>query len=424
MATRRKRKVRVYEVTLHDGRSAERRFKSVADAKAWAAARPGRVLGGWQIKEKTTYRGFDPQGRERSFDTKGEAEKWEADTRAAVTVGINPDRAQELLSAVVDRWRDGASADWEAATAEQVESFLRVHILPAFGDRQVGSILHSEVKAWIGRMRKSGLAVTTARKNASLLGRILEVSVRDGALHRNPCDGIEFPKSKKKSGREKRWLERDEVWALADAMPEQYRALVLVGALGGLRFEEITALRRNRILEPVDLNRYWRLQIDEAVVEVNGRLITKDPKSDASKRVFPIPTVLAEELMAHCERFGIGPSDRLFTSPTGAALRRGNFSRRVLKPVSAEVLGESIGTHDLRRTFGALKRKEGVDLKVISRWMGHSSERITSDLYAEVLPSLEADAMARVEEANSEAGSALGLAQTGNENHGEEATAV
>jgi integrase len=99
------------------------------------------------------------------------------------------------------------------------------------------------------------------------------------------------------------------------------------------------------------------------MVSVSGRLIAKGPKSEASQREVPIP-VLAAILEAHCEEFGVRPTDLVFTSPKGGSLRYGNLLRRVPHPVSEEVLGITLGTHDLRRTFGAHCRAAGIDFRV------------------------------------------------------------
>jgi integrase len=59
---------------------------------------------------------------------------------------------------------------------------------------------------------------------------------------------------------------------LADAIGERYRALVLVGAYGGLRIGELAGLRRRG----VDLLR-GRVDVAEIVVEVRGELFMGPP---------------------------------------------------------------------------------------------------------------------------------------------------
>ena len=96
-----------------------------------------------------------------------------------------------------------------------------------------------------------------------------------------------------------RFLTPAEVAALADAIAPRYRALVLVGAYGGLRIGELAGLRRSR----VDLLR-GTVQVAEIVVEVRGILHVGPPKTRASRRTVGLPRFVVEELAAHLGRPG------------------------------------------------------------------------------------------------------------------------
>ena len=53
--------------------------------------------------------------------------------------------------------------------------------------------------------------------------------------------------------------------------------------------------------------------------------------------------------------------------------------------------------HDLRHSYASLLLEAGIELKVISGALGHSSVAITADLYAHLTPVLAEDAAARLE---------------------------
>lgn len=55
----------------------------------------------------------------------------------------------------------------------------------------------------------------------------------------SPCVGIKLPKATRA---EPRFLSPEELVGLADAVPDRYRALVLVGGYGALRFGELVGL--------------------------------------------------------------------------------------------------------------------------------------------------------------------------------------
>lgn len=52
----------------------------------------------------------------------------------------------------------------------------------------------------------------------------------------------------------------------------------------------------------------------------------------------------------------------------------------------------TIRLHDLRHTAGTLLREQGVDIKVIQEFLGHSSISTTLDTYGHVTPGLREQA--------------------------------
>jgi integrase len=72
---------------------------------------------------------------------------------------------------------------------------------------------------------------------------------------------------------EMRFLNPAEVATLADAIGSRHRALVPLGAYGGLRIGEVAGLRRRR----VDLLR-GTVDVTEIVVEVRGELYMGRPR--------------------------------------------------------------------------------------------------------------------------------------------------
>lgn len=55
-----------------------------------------------------------------------------------------------------------------------------------------------------------------------------------------------------------------------------------------------------------------------------------------------------------------------------------------------------IRLHDLRHTHASLALAAGIELKVVSDRLGHSTTAITSDLYTHVIPAVARDAAERI----------------------------
>ena len=60
---------------------------------------------------------------------------------------------------------------------------------------------------------------------------------------------------------------------------------------------------------------------------------------------------------------------------------------------------DGVRFHDLRHTHASLMLAEGVHLKVVSERLGHATIGITGDLYSHVMPSLQRDAIEKIDKA-------------------------
>jgi len=171
-------------------------------------------------------------------------------------------------------------------------------------------------------MSEEGLSASRIRKTVVVLKMLMDAAARDGMVRANPVVGVKQPRIER---REAAYFAPEVVDQIAAAMPRaEYRLLVRVLGIGGLRFGEAAALDR----ESVDLLRR-RLAVRASRSEVGGRLVRSPTKTYAVRQV-PIPAGLAEELGNHLE--AIGPGAPVFRGPHLGALRYGAFYGRVWKP--------------------------------------------------------------------------------------------
>ncbi len=74
-----------------------------------------------------------------------------------------------------------------------------------------------------------------------------------------------------------------------------------------------------------------------------------------------------------------------------------NFSERVFKPLLAHARLRRIRFHDLRHTFGSLLIQAGAPLTYVKEQMGHSSIKITVDIYGHLIPGADVGYMDRLD---------------------------
>jgi transposase len=174
-----------------------------------------------------------------------------------------------------ERW--ATTINLRPKTRDRDELLLRRLALPSFGAVPLAAISQRDVLAWVADLSARGLAPATVQKAYQLLGKIMGAAVDAGMLAQSPCRRVALPKVERE---EMRFLTPAEVTTLADAIKARYRALVLVGAYGGLRIGELAGLRRGR----VDVLR-GTVTVAEIVVEVRGVLHIGPPKTRASRRL-------------------------------------------------------------------------------------------------------------------------------------------
>jgi integrase len=162
------------------------------------------------------------------------------------------------------------------------------------------------------------------------------------------------------------------VYALADAIDQRYRALVLLAMFSSLRWGELGALRR------CDIDLAARtVRVTRQLAEVRGGgFAFGPPKSEAGTRVVTIPEVIIPIIQWHLSCFAQqGDEGLVFTSPAGRPLHHTNFRRRVwLKALTAAGLPE-LHFHDLRHSGNTLAASAGATLRELMDRMGHDSER-------------------------------------------------
>ncbi len=169
----------------------------------------------------------------------------------------------------------------------------------------------------LGRPAVHGRWGFTLPEAATLFSGIMAGAVRDQRIPRNPCEGVGLPRL---PPHEQRFLTLPQLQLLADCAGE-YRTMVLVLGLCGLRFGECAALR---VLDFEPLRR--RLRVRRSVSDVNGRLVYSTTKTHEERDV-PVPRFLADLLVE--EVAGRMLEELIFTSPGGKPLRPGNWRRRV-----------------------------------------------------------------------------------------------
>lgn len=336
----------------------------------------------------------DSSGRARTagaFRRKADAEDAAEEQEAGMRRGTWTDPALARVS--FGAWAEhymATALNQRPTTRARDESYLRAQILPQFESAPLGRIEPVDVQGWVAELAARRAPATVA-KAYQIFARIMAAAELAGYVARTPCRGVTLPRVARAA---MRFLAAGELERLAALAPERHRALILTAGYTGLRWGEVTGLKRDRL----NLLR-GTLEVRETLVEVKGAVSFGEPKTTASRRTLSLPAFLVAELDAHLREHSTH-DELVFAGRNGGPLRRSNFRRRVWLPTVERAGLSPLRFHDLRHTAVALLIGQGAHPKLIQSRLGHSSIQVTLDRYGHLLPHLDAQVADGLEEAH------------------------
>lgn len=308
------------------------------------------------------------------------------------------DATRLTLGDYLQRWV--SDVDLAPATMKQHRNAITNHLVPRMGKVRLASLTPADVDAYLTR---TDLHPQTLRHHRATLRRALADAVRDGLVTRNVAALSRPPRMRRT---ERTYLDAAAAMRLIEGTRgERIHAPLTVALATGLRQAELLALT----WRDIDWNgpsltvRHTLHRIPNAPKGVYP-WVRRDTKTDKSRRTvtlvpFAVDALREQQAQQAADRGGVVSLDALvFTTPGGHPVHGPNL----LPPLHAAQarLGLPLVTwHDLRHATATIMLAAGVPLPVISRMLGHSTMRVTADLYAHVVPELERDAADRLQEA-------------------------
>src|SRR6266542_1056539 len=314
--------------------------------------------------------GADGRARSRSFVLKKDAERFVLEQQRRASLGALYQAPPEMLGEFAAGWLDRYALRVRPSTLARVRDVLP-H-LDAFARVALDEIRPAAVEDQVAALARR------APRQAELALRVLKQVLGNAKERGHVVDeGVFRVKAPRRDQPEMRFLDWDEVEELAANTIAPYGNLVLLAALTGLRQGELFALRDRSVhLDALTV------QVEHGVYR--GELVPV--KTRASRRRVDLSStaarVLRRQLLARKpNELGI-----VFPSPRGELLNDDNFRHRVFRPAVRRTRLTGFRFHDLRHTYAALMVAAGAHTKYLQAQMGHSSIRVTLDLYGHLFP--------------------------------------
>jgi len=285
-------------------------------------------------------------------------------------------------------------------TYERYEEIVRLHLVPEIGHHHIQKLSPQNLQAFYKKKLEDGLSATTVISFHNLLHKALETAVRGNLLARNPCDLVSPPRRKHF---EIQPLSIQQIRQfLAVTRGHRQEALFILALATGMRRGELLGLK----WQDIDLER-GTLQVRRILTRIPGKLPGKgfeeaEPKTDKGRRSIVLPSFAVEALRQHRLRqreakLKAGPAwrdhDYVFCTPIGTHLNPTRDVLDVLKSFLKQAGLPDIRFHDLRHSSATMLLGMKVHPKIVQEILGHSQIAITMDIYSHILPTMQEEAM-------------------------------
>jgi len=309
-------------------------------------------------------------------------------------------------------------------TLNRVRNYLDTYILPKFGHYQPDKITSSDIQNWINNLaQKSKESVDAGNKRAKKgsakdfgaiahkLREIFDFGITHFELKYNPVQSIKIP-PKPKSNQKRIMVLHDEdltSWLnFVDTLPNtraNRRFKVICDSLlaSGMRINELLALtiydlnfESSEILVTKTL--VWKNANPK--LGLKGKVVCKNtPKSDSGNRKIAVPYQIIEQLQnfhdemnLYFKKNGLSKSKLIFPTIYGNYMCDRNERATLKKRLVALGLPD-YGFHLFRHTHASMMLNADMNWKELQHRMGHKSIKTTMDIYAELAPKNQTQAV-------------------------------
>lgn len=356
----------------------------------------GMDMNGKQIRKTTTYK--PPEGiTQKKADklAKEEYINFKNHCKGNYTLNENmrfKDLAEEYLKIY-------APGNLKECTKYNYECTIKEKFIPFFGNHKLKDINTGLLTTYFNQLKKvntEGVEVSlnpsTVKRLFNTMQSIFRFALTQHYIVKNPTIGVILPKPDPTVENKRKYLLEEEIPEFVQLFSSYsvLNTVVMVLLYTGMRSGECLALR----WEDIDFSNNV-IYVKHNLADVGGKHFLTTPKTKTSKRKIYFGQSLKDILLVHKEKQemlinAIGPSfehpEMVFTSDKGNYKDRSALNtsfKRYLKGTKFEFLT----LHALRHSNATILLNQGVDLKIISDHLGHSTMTTTANIYTEVLES-------------------------------------
>ena len=283
------------------------------------------------------------------------------------------------ISHLCEAWKLSMRYQVKPSTFACYATIIQKHIRPSIGTVEMEEMNNEILSEFILDRQSRGLSANTMRLILFLLKSIIRAGERRGICPAEPLDFF-LPKDR---GYEMKLLSQDNRRKLLSWLAgcrTNFELGLLLSLSTGIRVGELCCMK----WEDVDLEE-GVLHIRRTVSRIRNTdqkntaaktvLYIGSPKTGTSQREIPLPDFMIPRLKEKKREAGC----YLLTGRTGCMEPRG--VQRRFKNLLRKLRLPDVNIHALRHSFASQWIENGFDSKSLSEILGHSSVKITMDIY-------------------------------------------
>jgi integrase len=277
-----------------------------------------------------------------------------------------------------DRWLE--ALERKGSTVRSYKSTL-AYARVSLGRMPIRRLRAEHISRFNEQLKAKGMSASTRAKHLRVLGACLAAAVRHGYAARNPVRDLSPGEKPRADRKESAYFENDELPRLfAELSPGLYKTIFLVALKTGMRQGEILALR------------WGDVDLSDSVIRVRRSVAdggASTPKNH-ERRDVDLTSDLVDLLGAWWGDCG-SPAESVLVFPgegRNGFISGSSLLRRELYPAMARAgiprigpTGEPRVFHSLRHTYAKRALETGAQITWLSRHLGHSSLKVTTDVY-------------------------------------------
>lgn len=321
-----------------------------------------------------------PENLKRTYETKESME--------------NMDGSRLLMTDYMDEWLKIVKPLVERATYKSYDNMVSARIRPHFEKLNLllTEVEPKHIKMLYGKILEQGYTTNTVIHYHAVLHQALAYAVKNDYILSNPADRVKRPKKNKHISS---FYTKEEILTLLDiAKDDSIYIPIVLSSYYGFRRSETLGMRWSAI----DFENKT-ITVNHKVTELteNGKTIVyaEDKlKTKSSYRTLPLIPVVEEKLLEHKAK--LERNQKLFGN---------SYCKEYMDYVCVDEMGKLFRPNFVSDHFGWLLKKyglkkltfkelrhscasmlvaEGIPMKSIQEWLGHSNFSTTADIYSHI----------------------------------------